>query len=267
MSNDTPTETAEPKSDLLNNYFLGVVNIGLFFTLLCLLNQSIGGLCFGALWFVVYTVYVFGSVILFVVEDNFPSVKSIRTYYLNRYIILLFETSLILFAILLVLGLVGVSQINEGINWKEVLWNIIDSFFALYVLSSLISIVTVAFSILLFGMRHYCDSDYNPIARSESSKQTNSSPIMRNRNAFWQFVIEVWRQFAIFTLWITFPVLFLVVIFIEDLIKIGTLDFSVVVIAPLIIGLIIIQFVYIIFNVVMRRLYALIGKLIAARER
>ena len=266
MSAETSTETAEPKSDLLTNYFLGVVNIGLFFTLLCLLNQSIGGLCFGALWFVVYTVYVFGSVILFVVEDNFPSVKSIRTYYLNRYIILLFETSLILFAILLVLGLVGVSQINEGINWKEVLWNIIDSFFALYVLSSLISIVTVAFSILLFGMRHYCDSDYNPIARSESSKQTNSSPIMRNRNAFWQIVIEVWRQFAIFTLWITFPLLFIVGIFLEDLIKQGELDFGVVVIIPVIIGSVIIQIAYIVFNVVMRRIYSLAWRGIQKRS-
>lgn len=264
MSNETITETAEQKNDLLTNYFLGVINIGLFFTLSCLLDQSIGGLYFGALWLVVYTGYVFGSAILFVVEDNFPSVKSIRLYYLNRYIILLFETSLILFAILLVLGLVGVSQINEGINWKEVLWNIIDSFIALYVLSSLISIVTVAFSILLFGMRHYCDSDYNPIARSESSKQTNSSPIMRNRNAFWQIVIEVWRQFAIFTLWITFPLLFIVGIFLEDLIKQGELDFGLVVIAPLIIGLIIIQFVYIIFNLVMRRLYARIGNLWSA---
>ena len=264
MNNETPTESAEPKSDLLTNYFLGVVNIVLFFSLSCLFNHPMGGLYFGALWFVVYTVYVFGSVILFVVEDNFPSVKSIRTYYLNRYIILLFETSLILFAILLVLGLVGVSQINEGINWKEVLWNIIDSFIALYVLSSLISIVTVAFSILLFGMRHYCDSDYNPIARSVSSKQ---SLITRVTNAIPPILIEAWRQIAIFTLWVTFPVLFLVVIFFEDLIKTGTLDFGVVIIVPLIIGLIIIQFVYIIFNLVMRRIYALIGNLIAARER
>ena len=267
MSNETITETAEPKSDLLTNYFLGVVNIGLFFTLLCLLDQSIGGLYFGALWLVVYTGYVFGSAILFVVEDSFPSVKSIRTYYLNRYIILLFETSLVLFAILLVLGLVGVSQINEGINWKEVLWNIDVTFFALYVLSSLISIVTVAFSILLFGMRHYCDPDYNPIARSESSKQTNSSPIIRNRNAFWQIVIEVWRQFAIFTLWITFPLLFIVGNFLEDLIKQGELDFGVVVIIPLILGSVIIQIAYIVFNVVMRRIYAWIGNRIVSPER
>ena len=264
MNNETPTETAEPKSDLLTNYFLGVVNIGLFFTLLCLLNQSIGGLCFGALWFVVYTGYVFGSAILFVVEDNFPSVKSIRTYYLNRYIILLFETSLILFAILLVLGLVGVSQINEGISGKEVLDNIITFFPVFYVLSSLIAIIAVVVSAVLSFCRHCCDPDYNPIARSVSSKQ---SLITRVTNAIPPILIEAWRQIAIFTLWITFPVLFLVVIFIEDLIKIGTLDFSVVVIAPLIIGLIIIQFVYIIFNLVMRRIYALIGNLIAARER
>lgn len=267
MSNDTPTETAEPKSDLLTNYFLGVVNIGLFFTLLYLLNQSIDGLCFGALWFVAYTGYVFGSAILFVVEDNFSSVKSIRAYYLNRYIILLFETGLILFAILLVLGLVGVSQINEGINWKGVPWNIIDFFFALYVLSSLISIVAVAFSILSFGIRHYCDPDYNPIARSESSKQTNSSPIIRSRNAFWQFVIDVWRQFAIFTLWITFPLLLLVENFLEDLIKLGDLDFGVLVMIPLIIGSVKIQIAYIVFNVVMRRLYAWIGNRIAGSER
>ena len=205
--------------------------------------------------------------ILFVVEDNFPSVKSIRTYYLNRYIILLFETSLILFAILLVLGLVGVSQINEGINWKEVLWNIIDSFFALYVLSSLISIVTVVFSMLLFGLRHYCDPDYNPIAHPEFSKQSNNSPIKRNRNAFQQIVIEIWRQFAIFTLWITFPLLFIVGIFLEDLIKQGELDFGVVVIIPVIIGSVIIQIAYIVFNVVMRRIYAWIGNRIAASER
>lgn len=261
MNNETPTETAEQKSDLLTNYFLGVINIGLFFTLSCLLDQSIGGLYFGALWFVVYTGYVFGSAILFVVEDNFPSVKSIRTYYLNRYIILLFETGLILFAILLVLGLVGVSQINEGINWKEVLDNIITFFPVFYVLSSLIAIIAVVVSALLSLCRHCCDPDYNPIARSGSSKQ---SLITRVKNAIPPILIEAWRQIAIFTLWITFPVLFLVVIFIEDLIKIGTLDFSVVVIAPLIIGLIIIQFVYIIFNLVMRRLYARIGKLWSA---
>ena len=268
MSNETITETAEPKSDLLTNYFLGVVNIGLFFTLLCLLNQSIGGLCFGAVWFVVYTGYVFGSAILFVVEDNFSSVKSIRAYYLNRYIILLFETGLILFAILLVPWLINViSHIHDNINWRSALGSAVTLFPALYVLSSLISIVTVAFSILSFGMRHYCDPDYNPIARSESSKQTNSSPIIRSRNAFWQFVIDVWRQFAIFTLWITFPLLLLVGIFLEDLIKRGDLDFGVVVIIPLIIGSVIIQFAYIVFNVVMRRLYAWLGNRIAGSER
>ena len=261
MNNETPTETAEPKSDLLTNYFLGVVNIGLFFTLLCLLNQSIGGLCFGTLWFVVYTVYVFGSVILFVVEDNFPSVKSIRTYYLNRYIILLFETSLILFAILLVLGLVGVSQINEGISWKEVLDNIITFFPVFYVLSSLIAIIAVVVSAGLSFCRHCCDPDYNPITRSGSSKQ---SLITRVKNALPSIIIEAWRQIAIFTLWVTFPVLFFVVIFFEDLIKTGTLDFGVVIIVPLIIGLIIIQFVYIIFNLVMRRIYARIWKLWSA---
>lgn len=267
MNNETPTETAEPKSDLLTNYFLGVINIGLFFTLSCLLDQSIGGLYFGALWLVVYTGYVFGSAILFVVEDNFPSVKSIRTYYLNRYIILLFETSLILFAILLIPWLINViSHIHDDINWGSLLGSAITLFPALYVLSSLISIVTVAFSILLFGMRHYCDSDYNPIARSESSKQTNSSPIMRNRNAFWQFVIEVWRQFAIFTLWITFPLLFIVGIFLEDLIKQGELDFGVVVIIPLIIGSVIIQIAYIVFNVVMRRIYSLAWRGIQKRS-
>ena len=264
MNNEPPTGTAETKNDLLTNYFLGVVNIVLFFSLSCLFNHPMGGLYFGALWFVVYTVYVFGSVILFVVEDNFPSVKSIRTYYLNRYIILLFETSLILFAILLVLGLVGVSQINEGISWKEVLDNIITFFPVFYVLSSLIAIIAVVVSAVLSFCRHCCDPDYNPITRSGSSKR---SLITRVKNAILPILIEAWRQIAIFTLWITFPVLFLVVIFIEDLIKIGTLDFSVVVIAPLIIGLIIIQFVYIIFNLVMRRIYALIGNLIAARVR
>ena len=267
MSNETITETAEQKNDLLTNYFLGVINIGLFFTLSCLLDQSIGGLYFGALWLVVYTGYVFGSAILFVVEDNFPSVKSIRTYYLNRYIILLFETGLILLTILLVPCLINViSHIHDDINWGSLLGNAIILFPALYVLSSLISIVVVVFSMLLFGMRHYCDLDYNPIVHPEPSKQTNSSPIRRNRNAFWQIVIEVWRQFAIFTLWITFPLLFIVGIFLEDLIKQGDLDFGVVVIIPLIIGFVIIQIAYIVFNVVMRRIYACIGNRIAARE-
>ena len=264
MNNETPTKTAEPKSDLLTNYFLGVVNIVLFFLLSCLFNHPMGGLYLGALWLVVYTGYYFGSVVLFVIEDNFPSVRNVRAYYLNRYIVLLFETGLILFAILLVLNLAGVSQINEGISGKEVLDNIITFFPVFYVLSSLIAIIAVVVSALLSLCRHCCDPDYNPIARSVSSKQ---SLITRVTNAIPPILIEAWRQIAIFTLWITFPVLFLVVIFIEDLIKIGTLDFSVVVIAPLIIGLIIIQFVYIIFNLVMRRIYALIGKLIAARER
>lgn len=262
MSNETITETAEQKNDLLTNYFLGVINIGLFFTLSCLLDQSIGGLCFGALWFVVYTGYVFGSVILFVVEDNFPRVKSIRTYYLNRYIILLFETSLILFAILLIPWLINIiSHIHDDINCGSLLGSAIILFPALYVLSSLISIVAVVFSMLLFGLRHYCDPDYNPIAHPEFSKQSNNSPIKRNRNAFQQIVIEIWRQFAIFTLWITFPLLLIVGLFIEDLLSIGELDFSAVLIVPLVVGSVIIQFVYIVFNVVMRRLYARIGKL------
>ena len=267
MNNETPTETAEPKSDLLTNYFLGVVNIVLFFSLSCLFNHPMGGLYLGALWFVVYTVYVFGSVILFVVEDSFPSVKSIRLYYLNRYIILLFETGLILLAILLIPWLINIIfRIHDDINWGSLLGNAIILFPALYVLSSLISIVVVVFSMLLFGLRHYCDPDYNLIAHSESSKQTNSSPIKRNRNAFLQMIIEVWRQFAIFTLWITFPLLFIVGIFLEDLIKQGELDFGVVVIIPVIIGSVIIQIAYIVFNVVMRRIYSLAWRGIQKRS-
>ncbi|MBR6437371.1 MAG: hypothetical protein IKS45_12775 [Thermoguttaceae bacterium] len=258
MNNETPTETAETKNDLLTNYFLGVVNIALFFALSCLFNQPIGGLYLGALWLVVYTGYFVGSAILFVIEDSFPSVRSVRAYYLNRYIVLLFETGLILLAILLVLSLAGVSQINEGISWKEVLDNIITFFPVFYVLASLIAIIAVVVSAGLSFCRHCCDPDYNPITRSSSSKQ---SLITRVTNAFPSIVIEAWRQIAIFTLWVTFPVLFLVIIFFEDLIKTGTLDFGVVIIVPLIIGLIIIQFVYIIFNLVMRRIYARIWKL------
>ncbi|MBR5162362.1 MAG: hypothetical protein IKW80_12090, partial [Thermoguttaceae bacterium] len=146
MNNETPTETAETKNDLLTNYFLGVVNIALFFALSCLFNQPIGGLYLGALWLVVYTGYFVGSAILFVIEESFPSVRSVRAYYLNRYIVLLFETGLILLAILLVLSLAGVSQINEGISWKEVLDNIITFFPVFYVLASLIAIIAVVVS-------------------------------------------------------------------------------------------------------------------------
>ena len=257
MTNDNVTESVEPNKDLLTNYFLGVVNIALFFALSCLFNHPMGCLYLGALWLFVYTGYFCGSAVLFVFEDAFPCVRSVRAYYLNRYIVLLFETGLILLAILLVLSLVGVSQINEGISWKEVLDNIITFFPVFYVLASLIAIIAVVVSAVLSLCRHCCDPDYNPIARSVSSKQ---SLITRVTNAIPPILIEAWRQIAIFTLWVTFPVLFLVVIFFEDLIKTGTLDFGVVIIVPLIIGLIIIQFVYIIFNLVMRRIYARIGK-------
>ena len=146
MSAEPPTGTAETKNDLLTNYFLGVVNIALFFALSCLFNHPMGCLYLGALWLFVYTGYFCGSAVLFVFEDAFPCVRSVRAYYLNRYTVLLFETGLILLAILFVLGLAGASQINEGISWKEVLDNIITFFPVFYVLSSLIAIIAVVVS-------------------------------------------------------------------------------------------------------------------------
>ncbi len=113
----------------------------------------------------------------------------------------------------------------------------------------------------------FCHSffDYDLPVPSDYSNEPDYFQHNRFLGAIWRFVVDIWRQLVIFMILLATPLTFFVIL---SLLAAGK-AFLVVswIFAVVLVYFVLIQFTYIVFNVVMRRLYALIGKLIAARER
>lgn len=268
MSNETITETAEPNALLTRNFITGVVNLTLFFPLLYLFiryNNSFFGLPFDKLsihkmifhygiWIFFYVIYTL-AVSSF--EKNSDRTKAFYITFVNRFSKLLMVISILLFACWIYFRK---SVLPESKNLSY----FIITYSLTLVFSSMISVILVSISMLF---TEFCHSffDYDLPVPSDYSNEPDYFQHNRFLGAIWRFVVDIWRQLVIFMILLATPLTFFVIL---SLLAAGK-AFLVVswIFAVVMIYFVLIQFTYIVFNVVMRRLYALIGKLIAARER
>lgn len=262
MSNETITETAKPNALLTRNFITGVVNLTLFFPLLYLFiryNNSFFGLPFDKLsihkmifhygiWIFFYVIYTL-AVSSF--EKNSDRTKAFYITFVNRFSKLLMVISILLFACWIYFR-------------KSVLSYFIITYSLTLVFSSMISVILVSISMLF---TEFCHSffDYDLPVPSDYSNEPDYFQRNRFLGAIWRFVVDIWRQLVIFMVLLATPLTFFVII---SLLAAGK-AFLVVswVFAVVLVYFVLIQFTYIVFNVVMRRIYAWIGNRIAASER
>ena len=261
MSNETITETAEPNALLTRNFITGVVNLTLFFPLLYLFiryNNSFFGLPFDKLsihkmifhygiWIFFYVIYTL-AVSSF--EKNSDRTKAFYITFVNRFSKLLMVISILLFACWIYFR-------------KSVLSYFIITYSLSLVFSSMISVILVSISMLF---TEFCHSffDYDLPVPSDYSNEPDYFQRNRFLGANWRFVVDIWRQLVIFMVLLATPLTFFVII---SLLAAGK-AFLVVswIFAVVLVYFVLIQFTYIVFNVVMRRIYAWIGNRIEARE-
>lgn len=256
-----PTESAEPNTLLTRNFITGVVNLTLFFPLLYLFiryNNSFFGLPFDKLsihkmifhygiWIFFYVIYTL-AVSSF--EKNSDRTKAFYITFVNRFSKLLMVISILLFACWIYFR-------------KSVLSYFIITYSLTLVFSSMISVILVSISMLF---TEFCHSffDYDLPVPSDYSNEPDYFQHNRFLGAIWRFVVDIWRQLVIFMVLLATPLTFFVII---SLLAAGK-AFLVVswIFAVVLVYFVLIQFTYIVFNVVMRRIYAWIGNRIAARE-
>ena len=283
MSNDTSTETAEPKNAAA--YLLGFVNIALFFVLVYLflrafdiwayvdtmfitpfgIFQSIFDFCskLFIVWAFFYALYVLGSMFFSVLEKDkdYDWVKVIRTHIANRFPLLLFEIFLIVYAIWIALGVVRffnrISLDNDSIG--SIFIFPIPAILAFSCMIATLTILTSMFSSWLL----YPQPQTDPSKRFDNSNSAISRFLSSVKLSF---IVEIWRQVAYFMFCITIP-LTVIGLYLLHTQPWSNICFCTIESLPILYYILILQIAYIVFNVVMRRLYARIGNLIAARER
>lgn len=271
MSNETITETAEPNALLTRNFITGVVNLTLFFPLLYLFiryNNSFFGLPFDKLsihymvfhygiWLFCYVIY---TLIVSSFEKNDDKMKRFCITFVNRFSILLIVTSILLFA-----GWLYYDKSHSIVipDSNRTIFYLMISYSLALVLASMISVILVSISMLITEIFHRFRNHDLPTP-SDCPNELDHSHSNHFLGSIWQFVVDIWRQLVIFMVLLTTPLTFFVIM---SLLAAGK-AFLVVswIFAVIMIYFVLIQFTYIVFNVVMRRIYAWIGNRIAARE-
>ena len=280
MSAEPPTKSAEPEISFQLNFLIGIVNIALFFMLLDLffhqyknpINSLIPNYLsdykwLSVIWILFYSVYTFCVLIMDVVETEADGIKRLRTSFINNFSAMLFVTCALIYLVWLF------SIIYYGVTHSD--FNISLDYTKLFVtnlpyilfLSSVISFIAIIISMTLSWIRFCCNPDYVPLSLFDFSNRADSTSNNRFLNALWQSHVEIWRQIAIVMLWIMFPLLFLTIcglcLPLVAVIRIAPIIPAI----SMVLNALLMQIAYIVFNVLMRRLYARIGDLIAAHER
>ena len=280
MNNETPTETAEPKNAAA--YLLGFVNIALFFVLVYLflrafdiwayvdtmfitpfgIFQSIFDFCskLFIVWAFFYALYVLGSMFFSVLEKDkdYDWVKAIRTRIANRFPLLLLEIFLIVYAIWIALGVVRyfnrISLDNDSIGGI-----FIFPIPAILAFSCMIATLTILTSMFSSWFR----SLFYPSPQTDPSKCTDNSNSAISRflsSVKLSFIAEIWRQIAYFMFCITIP-LTVIGLYLLHTQPWSKICFCTIESLPILYYILILQIAYIVFNLVMRRIYAWILKL------
>lgn len=284
MSAEPPTKSAEPEISFQLNFLIGIVNIALFFMLLNIFFQysnlynSLNPeslsvykwqnvIWISLIWIFIYSIYTFCVLIMSVIETEANGIKRLRTSFINNFSAMLFITCALIYLAWLfsiIYYVVTHSDFNISLGY---IVNFITTLPYILFLSSVISFIAIIISMTLSRIRYCCNPDYVPLSLFDFSNCADSTSNNRFLNALWQSHVEIWRQIAIVMLWIMFPLLFLTI-------RGLCLPFVAVIrIAPIIPAIsmvfnaLLIQIAYIVFNVLMRRLYARIGNRTAARER
>ena len=280
MSAEPPTKSAEPEISFQLNFLIGIVNIALFFMLLDLffhqyknpINSLIPNYLsdykwLSVIWILFYSVYTFCVLIMDVVETEADGIKRLRTSFINNFSAMLFVTCALIYLVWLF------SIIYYGVTHSD--FNISLDYTKLFVtnlpyilfLSSVISFIAIIISMTLSGLRYCFNPEYVPLSLFDFSNRADSTSNNRFLSALWQSHIEIWRQIAIFMLWIMFPLLFLTIrglcLPLVAVIRIAPIIPAI----SMVFNALLIQIAYIVFNVVMRRIYARIGNRIASPER
>ena len=280
MSNETPTKSAEPEISFQLNFLIGIVNIALFFMLLDLffhqyknpINSLIPNYLsdykwLSVIWISFYSVYTFFVLIMDVIETEADEIKRLRTSFINNFSAMLFVTCALIYIVwLFSIIYYGVTHSDFNISLDYTMLFVTNLPYVLF-LSSVISFIAIIISMTLSGLRYCFNPDYVPLSLFDFSNRADSTSNNRFLNALWQSHVEIWRQIAIVTLWIMFPLLFLTIcglcLPLVAIIRIAPIIPAI----SMVFNALLIQIAYIVFNVVMRRIYARIGNLIAARER
>ena len=284
MSAEPPTKSAEPEISFQLNFLIGIVNIALFFMLLniffqysnlynSLIPESLSVykwqnvIWISLIWIFIYSIYTFCVLIMDVVETEADGIKRLRTSFINNFSAMLFVTCALIYLVWLF------SIIYYGVTHSD--FNISLDYTKLFVtnlpyilfLSSVISFIAIIISMTLSGLGYCFNPDYVPLSLFDFSNRAGSTSNNRFLSALWQSHIEIWRQIAIYMLWIMFPLLFFIIWWLFLPFK-GILIFAPIALTILynVFNVILIQVAYIVFNVVMRRIYSLAWRGIQKRS-
>ncbi len=280
MNNEMPTESAEPEISFQLNFLIGIVNIALFFMLLDLffhqyknpINSLIPNYLsdykwLSVIWILFYSIYTFCVLIMSVIETEADGIKRLRTSFINNFSAMLFATCALIYSAWIFSAIyfsVTHSDFNISLGY---IVNFITTLPYILFLSSVISFIAIIISMTLSGLRYCFNPEYVPLSLFDFSNRADSTSNNRFLSALWQSHVEIWRQIAIFTLWIMFPLLFLTIcglcLPLVAIIRIAPIIPAI----SMVFNALLIQIAYIVFNVVMRRIYAWIGNRIAASER
>ena len=282
MSAEPPTKSAEPEISFQLNFLIGIVNIALFFMLLniffqysnlynSLIPESLSVykwqnvIWISLIWIFIYSIYTFCVLIMDVIETEADEIKRLRTSFINNFSAMLFVTcALIYIAWLFSIIYYGVTHSDFNISLDYTMLFVTNLPYVLF-LSSVISFIAIIISMTLSGLRYCFNPDYVPLSLFDFSNRADSTSDNRFLNALWLSHIEIWRQIAIFMLWIMFPLLFLTIrglcLPLVAVIRIAPIIPAI----SMVFNALLIQIAYIVFNVVMRRLYSLVWRGIQKR--
>ena len=275
-----PTESAEPEISFQLNFLIGIVNIALFFMLLDLffhqyknpINSLIPNYLsdykwLSVIWILFYSIYTFCVLIMSVIETEADGIKRLRTSFINNFSAMLFATCALIYSAWIFSAIyfsVTHSDFNISLGY---IVNFITTLPYILFLSSVISFIAIIISMTLSGLRYCFNPEYVPLSLFDFSNRADSTSNNRFLSALWQSHVEIWRQIAIFTLWIMFPLLFLTIcglcLPLVAIIRIAPIIPAI----SMVFNALLIQIAYIVFNVVMRRIYAWIGNRIASPEQ
>ena len=272
MSAETPTETAEPEISFQLNFLIGIVNIALFFMLLSLFFQyknPYNSLIperlsdykwLSVIWIFFYSIYSVCVLIMDVIETEANGIKRLRTSFINNFSAMLFATCALIYSAWIFSAIyfsVTHSDFNISLGY---IVNFITTLPYILFLSSVISFIAIIISMTLSRIRYCCNPDYVPLSLFDFSNRADSTSNNRFLNALWQSHVEIWRQIAIVMLWIMFPLLFFIIwglcLPLVVIIRIAPIIPAI----SMVFNALLIQIAYIVFNVVMRRLYARIWR-------
>ena len=188
-------------------------------------------------------------------DKDYDWVKAIRTRIANRFPLLLFEIFLIVYAIWIALGVIryfnSISLDNDSIG--SIFIFPIPAILAFSCMIATLTILTTMFSSWLL----YPQPQTDPSKRFDNSNSAISRFLSSVKLSF---IAEIWRQVAYFMFCITIP-LTVIGLYLLHTQPWSYICFCTIESLPILYYILILQIAYIVFNLVMRRIYARIGKL------